>query len=351
MPFTHRSSWTWKGYRWLQLLLNCLPLIGLAFVLSAVRANYHDRQSLQWPAVSGTIMQCDAQYRRYSGHGGWRVSISYRYQVNGQSYVGNRVSLWNPNGGGPPDEVNTFAADHPPRSNVIVYYDPLHPETAVLEPGADEGTNRLLIWCGSIIFVLMFWIVWKSNRFFNKLVAWRKANPPRILPSRRREQPQALPLAFASYEPGRKRKLNCIPDKDALEQFLGGDDDKALQAWTPEDRVIDAKGQEYRLVPNTDKTRYQLEPTSQTWTAEKLLEVAVADARLLKKDDAALRRQVIAVPEEKRIPVLMKCIDDLPGAPFWEIVGIILFLLLFICAVLAATALFFALIGFWMARH
>jgi hypothetical protein len=216
MPSTHRSSWTWKGYRRLQLLLNCLPLLLLAFVLDAVRANWHDRRSLEWPAVSGTIMQCEAQYHRRSGHGGWSVNLSYRYQVNGQPYVGNGVSLWNPNGGGPLREVNDFVAIHPPRSKVTVYYDPQHPETAVLEPGADEGAIRLLIWCGSIIFALLLWVLWQSNRFFNKLVAWRKAHRPGILASRHREKPQALPHALASCDGSAAAKTSRPDYSDAV---------------------------------------------------------------------------------------------------------------------------------------
>lgn len=343
MPSISRSSWTWKAYRRLQLLLNCLPLLGLAFVLHGVRANYRDRQSLHWPTVSGTVMQCEARYRR-GKYGGWEVNISYRYQVNDRYYVDNRVSLWNPKGGGPRADVNTFVANNPPRSTVTVYYDPRHPQNAVLEPGADEATNRLGIWCGSIIFVCSLPLVWRVNRFFNKLVAWRKANPPKTIPSHRDEKPHALAHAFASYEPARKRKLNCLRDKDALDQFLG-DDDKALQAWTPDDRIIDAKGLEYRLVPTPDKTRYHLEPTGQTWTAEKLLDVVVADARLLNKDTDALRRRVTDVPQEKRIPVLMKCIDDLPAGPRWAIAGLILFLVLFFLAVFFGAAVLLGLLG------
>jgi hypothetical protein len=180
MPSTTRSSWTRKAYRRLQLLLNCLPLIGLAFVLHSLRANYHDRQSLRWPAVSRTVMHSEAQYGRSGRHGGWEVSVSYRYQVNDQRYSGNRISLWNPNGGGPRNDVNTFVANNLAQSTVTVYYDPRHPQSAVLEPGAGEQTNRLGIWCGSIIFACLLYIAWRSNRFFNKLVAWQKANPLKI---------------------------------------------------------------------------------------------------------------------------------------------------------------------------
>lgn len=337
----HVRSWTWKGYRRLQFLLNCLPAIGLAFVLGAVRANYHDRKSLEWPTVSGTIMQCEAQYHR-----GWKVSVSYRYQVNGQPYVGNCVSLWNPNGAGSPAEVNTFVADHPVRSNVIVYYHPQHPEIAVLEPGADEGTNRLGIWCGSIIFALLVYIAWRSNRFFNKLVAWRKANPPKIPATRKREKISAYPHGYVSYEPAEKQKLNCFSCRGDLDQFIGRDD-KAYQEWKPDDRVIDAHGREFRLVPR-GKKHYDLEPTGQTWTVEKLLDFALADAQLLKKDTDAMRRRVMAVPEENRIPVLLKCIDM--GSRSGCVI-VILFLVLFFFAVFFGGMWLLKLLEHWTLPH
>jgi len=193
MPPRSRSSWNWKAYRRLQLLLNGLPLLGLAIVLYSLRANYRDRQSLQWPSVAGTVMQSEAQQYRHGKYGGWEVNISYRYQVNEQRYVGNRISLWDPKGHRRTKyESNTFVANNPARSTVTVCYDPQHPENAVLEPGADEETNRIGIWCGSIIFACGVYLTWRINRFFNKLVAWRKANPPRLFPSHRHEKREAL---------------------------------------------------------------------------------------------------------------------------------------------------------------
>jgi hypothetical protein len=151
-----------------------------------VRANYRDRQSLQWPAVSGAVMQSEAQQYRHGKSGGWEANISYRYQVDERRYVGTRISLWDPKGRRRTKyEVNTFAANNPARSTVTVYYDPQHPENAVLEPGADEQTNRIGIWCGGIIFACSIYLTWRINRFFNKLVSWRKANPPKIFPSHR----------------------------------------------------------------------------------------------------------------------------------------------------------------------
>jgi hypothetical protein len=101
--------------------------------------------------------------------------------------------------------------------------------------------------------------------------------------------------------------------------------------------VIDGTGKEYRLVKQPGKKRYHIEPSGETWSCEKLLDVAVADARLLKRDEDALRRSVGNATAEKRMPVLMKCIDDLPAGPKWAVIGLIAFLILFFIGVFVAT--------------
>lgn len=214
----------------------------------------------------------------------------------------------------------------------------------MLEPGADEKRNLALMGLGGLLMASFGLLTLRTNNFFNRMIAWRKANPPKM-PARPKEKVGSLPHGFVSFEPGCKRKLNCFECRDELDQFLGDEDDKALQAWKPDDRIIDVKGQEYRLVPNTNKTRYDMEPTSEIWTWEKLLDVAVADARLLKKDTDALRRCVTDAPVEERIPVLMKCIEDQSSGPRWAIAALILFLVAFFFAVFFGVPLLFALLG------
>ena len=141
------------------------------------------------------------------------------------------------------------------------------------------------------------------------------------------------PEAFASYEPGSVRKLAFFPDKDAVLQFLGHDDEKPLQEWQPQDRMIDAVGREYRLRKDQDKNYYNLEPTGETWSCERLLNLIEADCRLMKKDPEVMRRQLDGVQENERMAVLMKCIDELPVGPRWFIPALILFLVLFFLAV------------------
>jgi Protein of unknown function (DUF3592) len=321
-------------YRTLQVLLWCLLLLGPAFIFVGVLGNYHDRPSLQWPTVSGTIMQSEWVYHHGSHQSSYYyVHVAYAYHVNGETHVGNRVKLWNPDFNGDESTVKDFVAAHPVRSTVDVYYDPAHPENSVLIPGANEDANRIGIWCGSIIFVLIVWSVFRTRKYFAEHIAATRAKEaklshvPRII---------GLPHAFISYEPGSGRKLNCFPDQDCLDQVLGHDD-KKIQDWKPDDRIIGPDGKEYRLLNRPEKKCYDLELTGETWSLDRLLEAAEADARLIKQDANALRQRVNDAPAEQRMAVLMKCIDDLPAFGTLKaklfLAGFILFLILFFLAV------------------
>src|SRR5262249_14738661 len=142
-------------------------------------------------------------------------------------------------------DADAFADIHPTKSFVEVYHDPQHPERAVLVPGADEDTNRISIWCGSIIFALTLYLVIRSWPIFARAIAKTKAAEARHQHTHEHRIP-GLPNAFVSYEPGDRRKLNCFPDEGCLHEVLG-QIGKKIQDWKPDDRVIDSMGQEYRL--------------------------------------------------------------------------------------------------------
>jgi hypothetical protein len=87
---------------------------------------------------------------------------------------------------------------------VDVYYDPQAPENSALIPGADEFGNLFAIWGGSVVSVLIAWLVFRTRRFFPQAIANARAAEAR---SRLRPRRSAgLPHAFVSYEPGLKRK-------------------------------------------------------------------------------------------------------------------------------------------------
>jgi hypothetical protein len=314
-------------YQIARVFLWCLVFVGPALIYSGVHRNHRDRPSANWPVTTGTVVQSEWQY-----HGGkhsyYEANFTYSYVVRGQRYLGHKIRLWNPRFQGDGNTVKGFVAGHHVGAQMDVHYDPQQPANAVLFPGADEFGNRLGIWCGSIIFALSTWLAFRSRRVLAKLIAKKKAEQAEAATRPEPEKISGLPHAFATYEPGCKRKLNCFTDRAELDEVLGHDE-PGIQDWNPDDRVIDSAGAVYRLVKNAGKKRYGIEATGERWTSEKLLEVAVADARLLKQDEDALRRRVGNATANRRMAVLMKCIDELPAGPRWAVLGLIAFLILF----------------------
>ncbi len=314
--------------------------MGLALAASGLYANHRDRPSLQWPKVSGVIVQCD-EVGRSSGRGSHYATATYTYIVDNQRHVGHRIGVWSPGWHASGGSIHEFVRAHPAQSETDVYYDPQHPESAVLIPGPDEVRNRTFIWSGTGLFLLGLWLSFRMRSQLDRMKAALQSAD-----ARRHAQgppkPAALPHGYVSYEPGFKRKLNAFPDKECLLEFLGHDDGKPLQEWKPDDRVIDAAGREYRLVKDAGKNRYDLDATGETWSCERLLEAAQADARLLGKDPGALRRQLDDVATDEKLPVLIKSIDDQPMGPRWAIAALLLFLLLFFVGVMFAAGKIFS---------
>ena len=336
-----RRPLNWGDYYSLWVIFVAIVLAGPAVILYAVYADHRDRPSLQWPKVSGIIMQCREVY-----HGGkkshYSVAVSYNYAVNGRHYEGSRIALWSEDFYD--RATRQFVSEHPVKSPVDVYYDPQHPENAALIPGPDEAGNRNFIRAGGIATVFGVLSVFLMRRQIARTKAQilateaKRARGPAKLGS--------LPHGFASYEPGSKRKLNVFPDQECLDEVLGHDG-KPLQEWQPDDRVIDAAGREYRLVKEPGQKGYNLDPTGQSWSYEQLLDAAEEDGRLLKQDPEVLRRRLNDVPEADRMAALLKAIDEMPAGPRWAMATFILFLVLFFLAVVFVVGALFT----WLEKH
>lgn len=326
-----------RGFCWFFLVL------ALFMAPYGVYCLRRDRPSLQWPTVPGVMMQADVH--RYSGRhsSGTILNATYSYKVNGTRYVSHQVRLWH-NDLSISGNAASFALTHPVRSTVTVYYDPQNPANAVLIPGANEFADQQFIWAGPVATLLAAFQLLRLRKQYARMAAQSRRTDSKAGQDKRtdRKPPKSELSAepFMSYEPGAKRKLNCFPDNECLLEVLGHQG-KKLQDWTPEDRVIDRSGCLFRLVPNAKRTQYDLEPTGETWTWQKILELATRDATVIKKDPAAIRRQVERAPEAEKIRVIMQCVDALPSAPIWAWVGLGLFLLLVFLAVMCLGGLFF----------
>ena len=122
-------------------------LFGLAIIGWEAVQLRQQQASLQWPVVTGKILVSQLVYvPGRSSH--YRADITYNYVVNGTRNVSRQISLWSPDLSSYGGITQTFVDSHTNGSPVNVYYDPGHPENAVLIPGADDKSSWLLMGMG-----------------------------------------------------------------------------------------------------------------------------------------------------------------------------------------------------------
>ncbi len=130
-----------------------------------------EKASLQWPTVSGKIMQSEEVYVPGRNSGDYRADIAYTYEVNGTRHVSHQISLWSANLGGYGGVTGAFVRNHPSGSTVDVRYDPANPKNAVLVPGADLGTYRLFVGMGGLSGLVSIFGLIHGLRRRSRLVA------------------------------------------------------------------------------------------------------------------------------------------------------------------------------------
>jgi len=131
--------------------LAVLVVLALLFVVSCASLPQYlrIRKSPQWPTVQGVITVSETLFHhgRFEGYTG---NIRYRYRVGDKEYLGTRLSFEAVHLG-TQDNWRQVLAPYPLGKTVTVFYDPAHPDVAVLEPGL-VGELSLLF---KLIFILM----------------------------------------------------------------------------------------------------------------------------------------------------------------------------------------------------
>ncbi len=168
----------------LVLLTLALPvfLYGTFYV---ARGILHGMRTAAWRETTGVILFSKVE-RYYRGKDVAKevLQLSYSYIVDGVAREGTRVAfksfMWFF------DDLNKLAAKYPKDLEVVAYYDPLHPENAVLEKGTARvdvillcvlaliDAGILLIWIpltpvlillgiALIVFLVLLFREWKQN--------------------------------------------------------------------------------------------------------------------------------------------------------------------------------------------
>jgi len=131
-------------------------------VLAVTFGELRWRQQLQarsWPRTTGTIIYSDlgSRWRRAGGHSTrmeYFTYLAYAYHVEDKRFVSRRISLVRPDlASRATDQVYNFIQAHPKQSSVDVFYDPFHPESAVLLLEVDKAGHIGLL-CSGIALVI-----------------------------------------------------------------------------------------------------------------------------------------------------------------------------------------------------
>jgi hypothetical protein len=96
--------------------------------------------SKKWPSAEGKITSSYVQKQVRSIEDSskkptYYPKVRYQYSVGGKSYTGDRINFSGGEGGEKKSKSQAVVDRYPSGQKVIVYYDPKHPDKAVLERG------------------------------------------------------------------------------------------------------------------------------------------------------------------------------------------------------------------------
>lgn len=100
------------------------------------------RASTSWPVTTGEVLESDVKSHRSSNSNSstYSAHVVYRYQSEGKNYESQTVWFGSDISTSDRSLAQNTVNKYPVRKSVNVYYDPLHPEAAVLEPGVFKTT-------------------------------------------------------------------------------------------------------------------------------------------------------------------------------------------------------------------
>ncbi len=125
-------------------------------------------ESIDWPTTSAEIVSSEVREAKALAaidtpsadpSQGWQPYVEYRYQVRGDSYVGQRISIFTPvfpHREGALEQLEPFPVGAP----VTVFFDRKKPSFSLLIPGPDRFDNTEFYALGGgflVIFVALLW--------------------------------------------------------------------------------------------------------------------------------------------------------------------------------------------------
>jgi hypothetical protein len=157
---------------WLVYAMLLAPL-GLILIAAAVKT-WQAREARSWPQTPGKVVTSAAEVREVKvsdddREDGYRLesrnfaNVVYEYSVNGRKLSNNRISIGEDLGN---FQVAEKLAKYPAGSIVTVYYNPRHPDQAVLERGLPKGIWGCLGIGTAIVLAIIFGSAFGLNQSY-----------------------------------------------------------------------------------------------------------------------------------------------------------------------------------------
>ena len=159
-------------------MVYAMLLAPLALVLiAAVVKTWQAREAKSWPETTGKVVTSVAEVREVKvsddeREGGYRTeernfaNVTYEYSVAGKKLRNNRVSIGEDLGN---FQVAETLAKYPAGSIVTVYYNPRHPDKAVLERDMPKGMWGCLGIGSAIVVAIVFGSAFGFNKMYEIL--------------------------------------------------------------------------------------------------------------------------------------------------------------------------------------
>ncbi len=100
------------------------------------------KASTNWPTTEGLVLKSKMKVHRsnQSGSSTYSANVNYQYQVNDSQFESDTVWFGGDISTSDQSMARETVKKYPLDQKVVVYYDPDHPEIAVLEPGVFKTT-------------------------------------------------------------------------------------------------------------------------------------------------------------------------------------------------------------------
>lgn len=140
---------THQQRRWLAWILGGIMTAVALFCLAvAGLRTWQAMASASWPQVQATVEQSGIQEERDSkGRTRYLIDVRYRYRVDGRELSASRV-YFGDSGFLLESEAHKVLAPYAVGQVVTASYDPVDPQSAVLEPGRPRNLGLLFVLAG-----------------------------------------------------------------------------------------------------------------------------------------------------------------------------------------------------------